>query len=215
MVKAFVHKEGRLPFSCNTYVVGKIGGSCLVIDPGTTEESLVHYIQKHHDRISGILLTHAHFDHIRGIEKLKKAFREQDIPVYLHPLDKELLNNIEANGSVLAGESVRVNVDTVDIQDDEILPIRDFSVQVIHTPFHTKGSVCYLFDDDNALFTGDTLFEGTIGRHDTLTSEPEKIDESLRKLLPLRKTLVVYPGHGCLTTLEREKEHNPFLQGLE
>lgn len=214
MVKAFVHKEGTGPFACNTYVVGKIGGSCLVIDPGTTEDSLIHYIEKHYDKISGILLTHAHFDHIRGIEKLKKSFRDRDIPVYLHPLDRELLNDAEKNSSLMLGDNVRVNIDTVDIKDKEILPIRDFTVRVIHTPFHTKGSVCYLFDDDNALFTGDTLFEGSIGRHDLDTSEPEKIDESLKKLLPLRKTLVIYPGHGSMTTLEREKEHNPFLQGL-
>lgn len=215
MVKAFLHKEGKGPFASNTYVIGKIGGSCLVIDPGTEDDNLVHYIQKHYEKVSGILLTHGHFDHIRAVEFLKKKFRDQDVPVFLHPLDKDLLGDPEANSSAMVGESLRVNFETTDVQDGEILPLRSFQVQVIHTPFHTRGSVCYLFEDDNALFTGDTLFQGSIGRHDMVTSEPDRIDESLKKILALKPTLVVYPGHGCMTTLLKEKEHNPFLQGID
>ncbi len=214
MVKAFLNPDGEKDFSANTYVLGKIGGSCLIIDLGMQSDELFAYVKKHYEKCSGILLTHAHFDHIRGVSAFLKRFPGKSIPVYLHPNDKALIDDPEQNASIMTGEKVRGNFVTLDIEDGETLDIKDFHIQVIHTPFHTKGSVCYLSNDDNALFTGDTLFKNSIGRSDLVVSEPEKIEPSLRKLLSLRDTLVVYPGHGPLSNLGAEKKNNPFLSSL-
>lgn len=215
MVKAFINREDDKELSANTYVLGKIGGSCLIIDLGTRDAKLLSYVRQHYEKCVAILLTHGHYDHIRAVNSFLKNFPGQDIPVFLHPEDKELIDNPDLNASHLTGERVRGNFMTVDIEDGEILPIKDFHIQVIHTPFHTKGSVCYLSPDDNALFTGDTLFRGSIGRADLLTSTPETIAPSLKKLLQLKETLVVYPGHGPLSNLGTEKKTNPYLLHLE
>lgn len=214
MVKVFRFDESQKELSANTYVIGKIGGSCLVIDPGTKSNELYQYIEQHYEKINAILLTHAHFDHIRGIPDFLKHFKTKNVPIYLHPLDKPLLNNPVSNFSTMIGENVVVNIETIDIQDEEILEFKDYQVKVIHTPYHTEGSVCYLVEDDNCLFTGDSLFKGSIGRYDCATSDPNKIDSSLEKLLTLSNYLTVYPGHGEMTRLGNEKENNPYLARL-
>lgn len=213
MVKIFHYDENSNEFSSNTYVIGKVGGNCVVVDLGATDDAIFEYIDSHYEKCLGILLTHAHFDHIRGIPKFLRHYRKKyDIPVYLHPLDKELLNNPNSNSSrILTGENVQVDLETVDIQDGETLNFKDLKATVIHTPFHTEGSVCFLFDDENALFTGDTVFKGSIGRTDLPMSDPSKISSSLNKLKKLRDTLVIYPGHGSITRLSEEKANNPFF----
>ena len=214
IVKVFLNSDDGKDFSANTYVLGKIGGSCLIIDLGMKSDALFDYVKKHYERCSGILLTHAHFDHIRGVNAFLKRFPGKSIPVYLHPADKALISDPVQNASTMTGEKVLGNFETIDAEDGATLDVKDFHIQVIHTPFHTKGSVCYLSNDDNALFTGDTLFKGSIGRSDLIVSQPEKIESSLRKLLPLRDTLVVYPGHGPLSNLGAEKKTNPYLVNL-
>lgn len=214
MVKVFNFEENPTEFSANTYVVGKVGGNCLVIDLGSTDAKIFEYIDTHYEKCLGILLTHAHFDHIRGIPNFLKHYRKKyDIPVYLHEDDAALLNNPKLNSSSeMTGENIQVNLQPTLIKDGENLTFPDLKVQVIHTPFHTQGSVCYLLDEENAIFTGDTLFKGSIGRTDLATSDPAQVKTSLAKLKSLRDWLVVYPGHGSLTHIIEEKKHNPFFQ---
>ena len=214
MVKIFNFERNTKEFSANTYVVGKIGNSCLVVDLGSTDDEVYDYIDTHYSKVAGILLTHAHFDHIRGIPALLKHFKD-NIPIYLNSADWPLLSDSSLNSCALTGEKVKININPIDIKDGEELSISNYKVKVIATPFHTEGSVCYLFSDDNAIFTGDTLFKGAIGRIDQPTSAPNKVDSSLRKLLTLRKTLVVYPGHGPITRLDNEEKTNPFLINLK
>ncbi|MFA6861946.1 MAG: MBL fold metallo-hydrolase [Bacilli bacterium] len=213
MVKVFNFEHSIKEFSANTYVVGKIGNSCLVIDLGSTDTAIYDYIETHYSSCAGILLTHAHFDHIRGLPTFLKHFHT-DIPVYLNSADWPLLTDPNLNSGFLTGEKVKANINPIDIKDNQELSLSNYKVKVIATPFHTMGSVCYLFDDDNALFTGDSLFKGGIGRTDMPTSDPNAVNESLRKLLKLRDTLVVYPGHGSLTRLGEEKKTNSFLMDL-
>ena len=116
----------------------------------------------------------------------------------------------------MTGEKISINVATIPVEDGEMITINKIKFKVIKTPFHTEGSVCYLFEDDNALFTGDTLFKGSIGRTDLATSDPSKINSSLMKLNDLSEWLVVYPGHGGISRLGQEKETNPyFVQALK
>lgn len=213
MVKIFNYENNSKEFSANTYVIGKINGDCIVIDMGSTDEKVYEYIDAHYEKVDVLLLTHAHFDHIRGVPKFLKHFKSKgDIPVYLSSEDEPLLQNPTLNSSTMTNEKVQMNITTIPVHDGDEINLKGFHIKVISTPFHTKGSVCYLFDDDNALFTGDTLFKGSIGRSDLPTSEPEKAKESLNKIKELRDTLVIYPGHGPISRLEIEKETNPFFK---
>lgn len=212
MVKVFQYDESRKEFSSNTYVIGKIGESCLIIDLGSTSDEIYSYIESHYEKVEAILLTHAHFDHIRGISGFLKHFKNKSIPIYLADEDRPLLTSPDMNSSNLTGEKVSVKVDIVPVEDGQVLRFKAGKVKVIKTPFHTEGSVCYLMDDDNCIFTGDTLFKGAIGRYDCPTSDPSKITSSLAKLKVLRDWLVVYPGHGSMTNIISEKKNNPYLQ---
>lgn len=215
MVKIFKFDDNPTEFSANTYVVGKIGGKCVVVDIGSTDDVIYDYIDTHYEKVTAVLLTHAHFDHIRGLTKFMKHYRgKYDIPVYLAEDDIPLLKDPAINSSLMMNEKVQVNVPIVPIADGQDLNIKDFRIRVIHTPFHTEGSVCYFFEDDNALFTGDTLFKGSVGRTDLPTSNPKKMESSLRKVLSLGDYLVVYPGHGAITRIDTEKKENPFLKNL-
>lgn len=216
MVKVFNFDDNPTEFSANTYVIGKIGLSCLIVDIGTTKDDVFNYIDKHYENVAGVLLTHAHFDHIRGLPKLLKRYK--NVPVYLAEEDVPLLSNPYSNSSmILSNERIAINVSTIPIHDgEEVIVHNKFRFKVIKTPFHTQGSVCYLFEDDNALFTGDTLFKESIGRTDLVDSNPNQIPASLQKLSKLSDFLVVYPGHGSITRLGEEKEHNPyFVQALK
>jgi hydroxyacylglutathione hydrolase len=213
MVKVFNFEDNPNEFSANTYIIGKIGASCLVVDIGSTKDEVLEYISSHYESVAGILLTHGHFDHIRGLTKFLRNFK--NTPVYLASEDAPLLDNPGINSSNLTGEKVSVNAETIAVEDNETIRLKDFRFKVIKTPFHTMGSVCYLFEDDNALFTGDTLFKGSVGRTDLETSDPSLVEESLRKIYSLDDNLVVYPGHGPITRLEIEKNTNPYLSRMK
>lgn len=213
MVKVFNFEDNPNEFSANTYVIGKIGHDCLVVDIGSTKDDVLDYISSHYEKVGGVLLTHGHFDHIRGLPKLLRRFK--NVPVYLAEEDVPLLNNPNINSSGLTGEKVSINVSTIPVEDGEEIELKGFRFKVIKTPFHTAGSVCYLFEDDNALFTGDTLFKGSIGRTDLATSDPSLVMSSLKKLSFLSDNLVVYPGHGGISRLGNEKENNPFLAQIK
>ncbi len=214
MVKIFNFENDPKEFSCNTYIIGKIGRDCLVIDPGSTSKVISEYIDAHHERCLGILLTHGHFDHIRGVTPLLKHFN-YDIPVYISKEDAPLLTDTILNESKSHGAEVKISVAPVLVEDqEELLFNKEIKAKIIATPYHTKGSVCYLFEDDNAIFTGDSLFKLSIGRTDLKASDQSLFNSSMKKLTSLGETLVVYPGHGELTRLGVEKKTNPYLQQL-
>lgn len=216
MVKIFNFENDAKEFSSNTYVIGKISHDCIVIDLGSTSDVIYDYVSSHYEKVAAILLTHAHFDHIRGLTNFLKHYKNKyDIPVYLASDDKELLNNPDLNASKVNGEIVQINTPVIELNQEKTINIKEFTIKVFYTPFHTEGSVCYLFEDDNALFTGDTLFAGSIGRSDLMTSDSNKIKSSLLKLYNLNNNLVVYPGHGPITRLEKEKKTNPFFSNID
>ena len=212
MVKIFEFNNSS-ELASNTYIVGKINEGCLIIDLGSTDKKIYEYVTSHHSKCLGILLTHGHFDHVKGVTSFLKMFK-YDIPVYIHGDDVELLTNPILNASQMMGHQVKVNINPVVIKDNEDLEISGHKIKVIHTPFHTKGSVCYLLEDENAIFTGDTLFKGGIGRTDLAASKPSLTNDSLKKLINLNEWLAIYPGHGEITNLKNEKENNPYLKDL-
>lgn len=211
MVKTFRFDNDTKEFSANTYVVGEKGGPCVVIDLGSTQTRVISYIKENHISCSGILLTHGHFDHIRGLNNFLKEF---NCTVFIDFNDKEFLTDSKLNGSKYSEENqVIINTNNIyELDDeDEINFGNGYLFKVIETPFHTNGSVCYLCEKENALFSGDTLFRGSIGRTDLPTGSERLVNSSLKKLLNLNPKLVVYPGHGETTTLDKEISSNPYL----
>ncbi len=211
MVKTFKFDNDTKEFSANTYVIGEKGGPCIVIDLGSTQTRVISYIKENHTSCLGILLTHGHFDHIRGLNNFLKEF---NCTVFIDFNDKDFLTDSKLNGSKYSEEN-QVIVKTTNIyeldDEDEINFGNGYLFKVIETPFHTNGSVCYLCEKENALFSGDTLFKGSIGRTDLPTGSERLVNSSLKKLLNLNPKLVVYPGHGETTTLEKEISSNPYL----
>jgi len=209
MIKVF-NFDNDINLSCNTYIVGKKGGNCILVDLGSLDKTIYEFIDKNFKHVDAILLTHAHLDHIRGVNNFIKRYK--DCQVYLHEEDYEMLVNPIYNKEIF-NQEIDINFDPILVKDNDTLNLGDIKIQVIHTPYHTKGSVCYLLKEENALFTGDSLFKGSIGRSDFSNSEPDKIASSLHKIFALNEMLVCYPGHGQITNIKQELLTNPYIRG--
>ena len=173
-------------------------GTAAVIDPGAEGERILAQAKADGVEIRLILLTHAHFDHTGGLSALHRAL--PDVPVYLHPADRARL-----------GDDIfpALDVPTLPYEDGDVLQLGGLDIQVLHTPGHPPGGVCLMVGD--ALFTGDTLFQGSMGRVD-FGGSYEDIMASLKRLAGLPGDFRVLPGHMGATTLERERRTNYYMQ---
>ncbi len=201
------------------YVVGPVQTNCyfavnadtkeiLVIDPGESPDYLAQKIETGGYRPAAILLTHGHFDHAAGAESLAKHF---GIPVYAHEEEKAVLESEEKNASWMIGESRRFCADLF-LKDEQELELAGFHIRVLYTPGHTIGGCCYYFPYEETVFSGDTLFSGSVGRTDLPTGSMAQLVGSIKKkLVPLPDKTAVYPGHGEETTMEAERMYNPYL----
>ncbi|HBB05954.1 MAG TPA: hypothetical protein DCZ41_05200 [Firmicutes bacterium] len=198
-------------WSSNTYVLGEENEPALLIDPGSNEDNkLQNYLEKHHQgKLEGILLTHGHIDHIWGLASLASK-----APIFLSALEAPYLTKPKLNLSYeILGEYFEYeDSNLVLLEDQDEISFGKVSFKVFETPFHTKGSVCYYFPKESALFSGDTLFHLSVGRCDLPGSEERKMEDSLAKLKTLPANTTVYPGHGENTTLQKEFLYNPFLR---
>ena len=158
------------------------------------------------EKLRYILLTHGHFDHISGVKALKEDFGGD---VVIHREDAGCLyDKSKSLASKFFFPQHDVTADVL-VDDGQRLPFGEGEIEVIHTPGHTKGSVCYTIED--IMLSGDTLFKSSIGRTDFPGGSFEEIKASLKKLAALEKNYTVYPGHDVSTTLEREKKYNPYV----
>ncbi len=215
MVKIFrFDSEYDDEFCSNSYVIGEKGGPFILVDIGSTSDRILNYVKENHTSCLGVLLTHGHFDHFRGLDKFLKHY---NCTVFIDKDEEEKLHNARLNCSKMNGEDLNIDLNNIYLLDDEdeINFINKYYIKVIETPFHTNGSVCYLLKSENALFSGDTLFKGSIGRSDLPTSSNRSIKDSLKKLTKLDPNLTVYPGHGEITTLKKELETNIYLKEIE
>jgi glyoxylase-like metal-dependent hydrolase (beta-lactamase superfamily II) len=176
-------------------------GRAWIVDPGQEGARIASLLEKKGLEPDAVLLTHAHFDHITGIAELQKLF--PGLPVYVHREDTVMFGH---PFNQMPGEYCSIGV-PANIRDVEELKI----CEVIHTPGHTPGAVCYHFPSDRLLLSGDTLFAGSIGRTDFPGGSMSKMTDSLKKLTALPDDTLVVPGHGSHTTIGREKATNPYL----
>ena len=211
MIKTF-RFDNSSEFSSNSYIVSDNSGNCVVIDPGSTSDRIIEYIKSNCKSCKAIFLTHGHWDHIRGVKKILNF--DQSIKVYVNQEDQVMLENSRLNCSIVIDRnSGTINSETIFYENDDILNISESLIfKIIETPFHTKGSVCILFKKENALFTGDSLFKGSIGRTDLPHNAARKQKESLQIIKSLDANLKIFPGHGDETTLANELKNNIYLK---
>jgi hydroxyacylglutathione hydrolase len=198
---------------CNCSIFGdEESREAIVIDPGDNIDQILVLLAKHRLKVKGIVITHAHIDHIGGAAKLKAI---TGAPVHMNSSDQELYDSLDMQAAWLQMKTPdRTSIDT-EARDGDTLSLGDAVFHVLHTPGHTQGSISLWIPAENKLIAGDTLFRDSIGRTDLPGGDGRQILRSIRdKLLTLPEDAAVVPGHGENTTIGREKERNPFLRGL-
>jgi len=215
---------------CNCHIVGDPQThDAIVIDPGDDAERILEIVERHHLKITAIVITHTHIDHVGG---LRRMHQKTGAPVYMHADDLALYEMLDAQAAWIGSKTPeKVQVDQL-LREGDAIRWGSYQAQVLHTPGHTQGSICLYVPSDmpgpraaaiaaksterppGRLFAGDTLFAGSIGRTDLWGGSFESIIDSLKgKILALPDDTIVYPGHGEATTIGKERESNPFLTG--
>lgn len=180
----------------------------ILVDPGDSPETVCSMVEQMEGKPVAIFLTHGHYDHILAVEAVKEKYQ---IPVYACRQEQELLGDAQMNLTAMVRQPTSVHPDMW-VEDMEEFSVAGFSIQAIHTPGHTQGSVCYYFPEEKTLVSGDTLFCGSVGRTDFPTGSGAQIIESLHRLLQmLPEDTDVLPGHESATTIGYEKRYNPFV----
>lgn len=209
----------------NHYVVGMVQTNCyivindetkecFIIDPGASGKQLAEKMRQDNLEPVAVLLTHGHFDHAGAAKNLKDEF---DISVYAHEAEADTLKDPQKNVSWMVNCKESYEADIL-LKDEEVITLAGFEIKVLHTPGHTEGGCCYYIADEGVIFTGDTLFAGSVGRTDFPGGSMSQIVHSIQeKLLTLNEAgnletdIMVYPGHNDPTTIETERMENPYL----
>lgn len=200
-------------------VVGAVATNCyiaenvktneaLIIDPGDNVARIAEMIKEDGVTPAAVLLTHGHFDHAMAAQEIAEQY---GIKIYAHESEKETLETPQINLSGMIGRTLTFHADCY-VKDGERLKLAGFEIQVLHTPGHTQGGVCYYIEQEKSVFSGDTLFCQSIGRTDFPTGKSSTLIHSIQeKLMPLPDDTTVYTGHEDMTTIGMERKYNPFL----
>ncbi|MEI7703748.1 MAG: MBL fold metallo-hydrolase [Deltaproteobacteria bacterium] len=201
------------PFAENTWLVGDgETGDAAVIDPGG-ETARVLGLAQPDLRIGQVLATHGHVDHIVGVDELR---RRTGATFRIHPGDAPFVRALPSQAAGMGFGEVRTPEVSGPLADGDVVRVGGHEGMVIHTPGHSPGSVCLWFPADKALFTGDTLFVGSVGRSDFPGGNSAELVRSIReKLFPLGDDVRFFPGHGPAGTIGEERRSNPFVGGAE
>lgn len=208
-MKIFMYPLG--PLQTNCYVIGNEDtGEALIIDAGAGPDALLSKARDY--KVKAILLTHAHFDHISGLNSIRQA---TNAPVYIHRSEQSWLKDPDLNGSSrwpTVAEKTICEQAEFELEDGQTLELAGFSIKVLYTPGHSPGGISFLIDQH--LFCGDALFAQSIGRTDLPGGNYSQLMQSIQnKLMVLPDETICYPGHGPKTTIGSEKLYNPFITG--
>jgi hydroxyacylglutathione hydrolase len=198
---------------CNCSIFGdELTREAIVVDPGDNIRAIVRILDKHQLKVTAIVITHAHIDHIGAAQKLKAL---SGAPVYMNGADLELYDHMDIQAGWLGMKTPeRADIDTQPKEGDS-LQLGPAEFHVLHTPGHTQGSMCLWIPAVNKLVAGDTLFRESIGRTDLPGGDSHKILRSIHnKLMVLPDEVLVIPGHGPNTTIGHERARNPFLRAM-
>lgn len=196
---------GALSENCYILDLGK--GKGAVVDPGDEGERIASRLEEMGLKLTAILLTHGHFDHIGAVDYLKKRYGAS---VYIGKDDEIMLGDKEKSGARIA-PFVSFNPTSADVllEEDSEIELGGVKLKVMATPGHSKGSVCFI--GDGVIFAGDTVFKGSVGRTDLYSGNMREQGESIRRLKGIEGNYKLYCGHGEDSTLDFEKSYNPYF----
>lgn len=198
----------------NTYILYNENKNAWLIDPGNMNEQetnlISNFIKDHELKIQKILLTHAHIDHVFGLQWAYDTF---NLPVMMHKEDQEVLDMLQMSGMRFGMKIDPVKVDVEYINEGDELDFDGEKFKIYHVPGHSPGSVVYHNENQKFMISGDVLFEGSIGRTDLYKGNYEQLLDGIRKkLFVLDNETQVFSGHGNPTSIGFEKQYNPFLR---
>lgn len=203
------------PIGENCYLVWGENLECAIIDCGALgavqELKIADFIKKNDLRPTLALQTHMHFDHMFGLHFL---YRTYNLQPQCHASEQAIYDFAPQMSSQLLGVQIEQPLVPVKsyLTDGQFIPLGNIQIQVLHTPGHTPGGLCFYLPDAKVLFSGDTLFQGSIGRTDLPGGNMDALVEGIRtKILSLPDEVVIYPGHGPSTTVGEELRMNPYL----
>jgi len=202
-------------YQTNCYVLraDEQATDCLIIDTGLEAEELIEFLKQNKLNPAAVVFTHGHADHIKALPLLRQNY--PDIKVCIHKLDADFLTEAEKNLSALEGISFTTEPADVLLENDSYVDYASIKLKTLHTPGHTPGGICLYSHEHNLIFTGDTLFAGSIGNTEFPYADQRQLLISIKeKILPLPDETTVYTGHGPGTTIAEEKKHNPFLRSI-
>ncbi|MGX7092044.1 MBL fold metallo-hydrolase [Hutsoniella sourekii] len=206
-----IHKYETASMGENTYALVNDQGEALIVDPG--DLGVVDWIGSLDIQPQAIILTHAHSDHIEGLDAVRDAY---DIPAYIHPIEEKFVEDPRLNLSAYMPGTPVANR-PIDHTWEAMGPISlaGFNFRMAHVPGHSPGSVVYIFDDEDFAIVGDTVFQGSIGRTDFPGGSYDQLMNGIQQeIMTLPDHYTLYPGHGPATTVQVEKTQNPFILGL-
>jgi len=200
-----------IPFDENVYIYyDEQSLDACIIDPGGSFEKIREFVNSKKLKVKSVILTHGHADHIGALQEIIDHYK--DIEVIAAKREKKILNSPAYNLTINFGMKNTSFEATRYVEDGDTYQIGGKTLKFIVTPGHTSGSMC-VFDGD-IMFTGDTLFEGSIGRTDLPTGSYQEMENSLKKLSQMNEDIIILPGHGEQSSIGQEKKYNPFLRQL-
>ena len=199
------------PFDENIYIYyDEQSLDACIIDPGGSFEKIREFVNSKKLKVKSVILTHGHADHIGALQEIIDHYK--DIEVIAAKREKKILNSPAYNLTINFGMKNTSFEATRYVEDGDTYQIGGKTIKFIVTPGHTSGSMCVF--DGEIMFTGDTLFEGSIGRTDLPTGSYQEMENSLKKLSQMNEDIIILPGHGEQSSIVQEKKYNPFLRQL-
>ncbi len=194
------------PLQANCFIVwDEVSKEAIVIDPGDEPDRIIHFLEEKGLHVKYLLCTHAHFDHVGALPELKK---QTGAPIAIHLAEREIYEGARDMAAFFGYDIERLPDPDIYLKDNDLLKIGSIEFRILHTPGHSPGGVCLY--GNGVIFTGDTVFAGSVGRTDFYGGSIDDLKSSFQKVLSLPPRTKILPGHGPETTVEQEKRENLF-----